>query len=423
MRIQKKTLKNGLRVITVPMKDSPTATVLVLVETGSNYEEKNENGISHFLEHMCFKGTEKRTRSIDISHELDEVGAVNNAFTGQEFTGYYAKAHAKHLERLFDVVSDLYLNPTFPAAELEKEKGVIIEEMNMYEDLPQRAVHHVFHHLLYGDQPAGRTILGDKEVIRSATRDTFIEYRKKHYVPQSTILLVTGNVEQSQVVNLAKNAFNNLKQSKKAQKKRVKEIQGTPAVSLKLKESDQAHLIVGVRTFGILDSRGPVLDVLNAVLGEGMSSRLFQKIREELGVAYYVRSMVDYYTDHGFFAVASGVDKTRTEEVIKAILGELKKLTVELVPEKEFNKAKECLLGGLVMGLESSDSVAEFVGLQEIMKGTVETPKDYERKIRAVTPEQVRALAKKLFVDKNLNLAMVASGQNEGKLKKALTLK
>jgi predicted Zn-dependent peptidase len=420
MKIHKKTLKNGLRVIALPMKDSLTATVLVLVEAGSDYEEKSENGISHFLEHMCFKGTEKRTKSIDISHELDAVGAVSNAFTSNEFTGYYAKAHAKHLDTIFDVVSDLYLNPTLPATEIEKEKGVIIEEMNMYEDLPQRAVHEVFKNLMYGDQPAGRTILGDREVILSANRETFINYRKKHYVPQSTVVVISGNIDPKMVFEKTKNAFGSLEVKPKSKKKLVKEAQKIPALAFKHKASDQAHLLLGIRTFGTFDKQTPVLDVLNAVLGEGMSSRLFQKIREELGVAYYVKSMVDYMTDHGFFAIAAGVDKKRTKEVVSALIGELKLLTIDLVPERELAKAKESLLGGLAMSLESSDSFAEFAGLQEVIKGSIETPKEYERKIRAVTAEEVRKLARKIFVDKNLNLAIIGSSEDEKDLRKIL---
>ena len=423
MKIQKKTLKNGLRVIALPMKDSPTATVLVMVEAGSKYEEKKESGISHFLEHMCFKGTERRTKSIDISHELDAVGAVNNAFTSQEFTGYYAKAHAKHVDTLFDVISDLYLNPTFPTADLEKEKGVIIEEMNMYEDLPQRLVYDEFMTLLYGDQPAGRTILGDREVIKNATRETFISYRNKHYVPSATILLVSGNIEPAKIFKAAEKTFGILESRPKTSKKKVKDTQTSPVLRFRQKTTDQAHLILGIRTFGVGNKQSSTLDVLHAVLGEGMSSRLFQKIREDLGVAYYVRSNAEYFTDHGFLAAAAGVDKKRTTEAVAAILGEWKKLTIEHVTERELQKAKESLLGGLVMGLESSDAVAEYAGLQEILKHTIETPKEYEKKIRAVTANDVKKLAQKIFIDKNLNLAIVGSLENEAKLKKVLTFK
>src|SRR5574343_451344 len=190
MKFSKKVLKNGLRVITVPMKENPTTTVLVLVEAGSKYEEKRVNGISHFLEHMCFKGTTKRQKAIDISKELDAIGSQYNAFTAQEYTGYYAKSDAKHFKKIFDVVSDIYLNSTFPEAELEKEKGVIIEEINMYEDLPPRHVQDMVMEILYGDQPAGWNIAGVKENILNMKREDFVQYKQAHYVPSATTLVV-----------------------------------------------------------------------------------------------------------------------------------------------------------------------------------------------------------------------------------------
>lgn len=422
MKVQKKTLPNGMRVVVLPMQSSPTATVLVLVEAGSKYELPSESGISHFLEHMCFKGTTLRPKSIDISGELDSLGAQHNAFTSHEFTGYYAKSHSRHVHKIFDVISDLYANPTFPIEDLEKEKGVIIEEMNMYEDLPQRQVGNVFMKLLYGDQPAGKTILGDQSVIRNATRETFVSYRKKHYVPESTILVVAGPVKPNEIFSLAKKTFSKLPKSKKAKKKKVFDVQKEPAFELKPKSTDQAHIVLGVRTFGVRDKRNPTLDVLNAVLGEGMSSRLFQKIREELGVAYYVRSSADSFTDHGFLSVSMGVDKTRVKESIEAVLSLFKDLKLVPIPEKELKKAKECLIGNMAIGLESSDSVAEYAGLQEVVKGSIDTPSQYEKKIRAVTSLDIQKLAKQIFVKEKLNCAIVGTVQEEKEVRGIITL-
>src|SRR3989344_238825 len=180
MKYYKKVLPSGLRVIVLPMKDSPTVTVLTMVETGSEYEKREESGMSHFLEHMCFKGTKNRPKSIDISLELDKIGAANNAFTNYEWTGYYAKANSKHVGKLIDVISDMYLNPTFPAAELEKEKGVIIEESNMYEDLPPQRVQDLLLELVYGDQPAGWNVAGTRETVRNMKRNDFVAYRSQH---------------------------------------------------------------------------------------------------------------------------------------------------------------------------------------------------------------------------------------------------
>lgn len=200
MNYHKTILKNGLRVITVPMEKSPTVTVFVLVEAGSEYEEKEENGLSHFLEHMCFKGTKRRPNCSDLSQELDEIGAVYNAFTSNEYTGYYAKAQFDQVDKILDIVSDMYLNPILPQAEIEKERGVIIEEINMYEDLPQRKVQNVLSDLVYGDQPAGRTILGPKENINKFNREDFLNYRAKHYVAEATTLIVAGNFSETKIL-------------------------------------------------------------------------------------------------------------------------------------------------------------------------------------------------------------------------------
>ncbi|MEK7088848.1 MAG: pitrilysin family protein, partial [Patescibacteria group bacterium] len=223
MKFTKKVLNNGLRVITVPMKDNPTVTVLVLVEAGSKYETKRINGLSHFLEHMCFKGTVKRPKAIDISKELDSLGSQYNAFTAQEYTGYYAKSDAKHFKQIFDVVSDIYLNSTFPNTEMQKEKGVIIEEINMYEDMPNRHVQDLIMKLLYGDQPAGWNIAGEKKNILNMKRDDFIKYKKAHYLPKATTIVVAGKVDEKQVMKEVNKVFGKIPHGIKAQKLKVKE--------------------------------------------------------------------------------------------------------------------------------------------------------------------------------------------------------
>src|SRR3989344_8009130 len=216
MNYKKKVLKNGLRVIAVPMKASPSVTVMSLIEAGSKYENKQNNGISHFLEHMCFKGTEKRLKAIDISREFDAMGAQNNAFTSQEVTGYWAKASNKHADQILDIISDMYLHPTFPASDLETEKGVIVEEINMYEDLPQSLVHEVFDGLLYGDQPAGWSVAGTKENVRGFRRDDFINYRKNHYVSSATTIVIAGDIDDGDVFKKVEKAFEGMPTSKKA---------------------------------------------------------------------------------------------------------------------------------------------------------------------------------------------------------------
>src|SRR3989344_4185369 len=252
MKFSKKTLKNGLRVIIAPMADNPTVTVLILVEAGSKYENKKINGISHFLEHMCFKGTEKRPKAIDISKELDALGSQYNAFTSQEYTGYFAKAPARHFKKIFEIVSDIYLNSTFPETEMEKEKGVIIEEINMYEDQPHRHVQDLLMKLLYGDQPAGWNVAGDKKNILRMKRGDYLGYKRGHYLPNSTLPATTSNVTQKRVLEEAKKVFGSFGRGRKAGKRKVKESQKKPQVLIKWKQTDQTHFVTGFRSYDLL---------------------------------------------------------------------------------------------------------------------------------------------------------------------------
>src|SRR3989344_8323950 len=360
---------NGLRLILVPQPSSLAATVLILVETGSEYETKEINGISHFLEHLMFKGTKRRPKPGMISDELDSLGASYNAFTGQEYTGYYAKVQREKVEKAIDIVSDLYLNPIFDPKEIDKERGVIIEEINMYEDTPMRKVGDLFTDLLYGDQPAGWDISGKKEVIRRLKREDFQNYRDKHYVAPKTVVIVAGKFDLKKAEKQVEKTFGHLGRDEKISKVKTKESQKLPQILLKHKESDQSHLVLGVRAFDVFDKRRYVIKVLENVLGGGMSSRLFHKVREELGAAYYIRAESDLMLDHGFFAVSAGVDHLKIEVEIKTILAEMKKLATGLVPAKELNKSKDHLIGNLILGLETSDELASFYGWAGVFIG------------------------------------------------------
>jgi len=413
MQFSKKVLKNGLRVVTVPMKDNPTVTVLVLVEAGSKYETKKVNGISHFLEHMCFKGTTKRPKAGDISKELDALGSQYNAFTSQEYTGYYAKSDARHFKQIFDVVSDIYLNSTFPEKEMEREKGVIIEEINMYEDMPQRHVQDLMMKLLYGDQPAGWNIAGEKKNILKMKRDDFITYHKNHYLPEATVLVVAGHITEKEVLKEVNKIFGKVSRGKKERKSKVKEKQVKPKVLINFKKTDQTHFVLGVRTYSLFSKKNAILSVLGGVLGGGMSSRLFTKLREEMGVGYYVRAYNDVYTDHGFFQVSAGVDNKRINEVIKAVLEECKKLKNEKVGNEELNKVKEYLIGNMKLSLESSDDIANFYGGQELLKREIKKAEDKAKEIRKVTANQIQTMAEDIFQDKKLNLALIGPFQKE----------
>ncbi len=407
MKLSKKVLPNGLRVITIPMKDNPTATVLVLVEAGSKYETKKVNGISHFLEHMCFKGTLKRPKAIDISKELDALGSQYNAFTAQEYTGYYAKSDARHFKQIFDIVSDIYLNSTFPEIEMQKEKGVIIEEINMYEDMPNRHVQDLFMRLLYGNQPAGWNIAGEKKNILSMKRNDFIKYKSEHYLPEATVMIVAGNVTEKEVLKEAKKMFGKIPRGRKMKKLKVIDTQTKPKALLHYKKTDQTHFVLGVRSHDLFSKKNGALTVLGGILGGGMSSRLFQKLREEMGVGYYVRAYNDAYTDHGFFQISAGVDNKRIEEVLEAVIRECKKLKTELVEEEELNKVKECLIGNMKLSLESSDDIATFYGGQELLKRKLENAEEKAKEIRKVTAKEINNLANEIFLHSKLNLALI----------------
>ena len=419
-KAKKKTYKNGLRVVTVPMKDNPTVTVLVLVGTGSNYETKEINGISHFLEHMCFKGTIKRPTSQSISHELDALGCQHNAFTNHEITGYYAKGDAKNFKQIFDVVSDIYLNSTFPEREMEKEKGVIIEEINMYEDMPQSHVQELFDKVLYGNQPAGRSIAGTKENIHKMVRDNFIKYKSSHYVASNTVIIVSGNITNDEVYKEVNKYFKNIKSTNKVKKIKTKDVQTNPNILIKHKKTDQTHFVLGVRTFSLFNKRNMILSLLSGVLGAGMSSRLFIKLREEMGVVYYVRAYNEPSLDHGAFQISAGVNNARTKEVIKEILKECNDLITQKVREKELNKVKSFLIGNMKMSLEATDDIANFYGVQELMKKEIKTLDEKIKEIKKVTAVDIQKMAKTIFKTKNLNLAIIGPFNNNKQFKKIL---
>ncbi len=418
MKFYRKTLANGLRIVVIPMKDAPSVTVMSLVEAGSEYETKETNGVSHFLEHMFFKGTIKRPTSLDISKEFDGMGAEHNAFTGNEYTGYYGKAHPKNFDAILDIISDMYLNPQFPEAEMEREKGVIVEEINMYEDLPQQKVQEVFAELLYGDTPYGWSVAGPKENILKMKRNDLVQYRKAQYVAGKTAIVVAGNVDTKIVFKKVEKAFQSIAKGKVIRKKKIIEKQDNPHVKIFHKDTDQVHLVLGGRTFKAGDKRSVTLKVLSTILGKGMSSRLFQKMREELGICYYIGSGVDDLTDHGNFRISAGVDKTRLNQALEGILGEIRKIKDETVSLEELKKVKDYLIGRMYLGLESSDALVGFYGGQEIMREKIKTPQEVEKEIQKVTARDIQKLAQHIFVDKSLALAIVGNVSDEAQLRK-----
>ncbi len=420
MKYKKTTLPNGLRVITAPSK-SPAVTVLIMVETGSNYEAKEQNGLSHFLEHMCFKGTKERTSAAEIALEFDKIGSSHNAFTSTEFTGYYAKAEKKQWKNLLNILSDMYLHPTLPETDLERERGVILQEISMYEDQPQASVWHTLFELLYGDTPAGRPVAGSPENVKRFTREDFVSYRSAHYVASKTVVVVAGDIKEAEVRKEVAKLFKDIPKAKKIGKDVVVSTQQTPGLQIHDKQTDQAHMLMAFHSYNARDKRIPALSLLSAVLGGGMSSRLWGKIRHEMGACYYIFAHNEEYTDHGLLTIATGVDPKRVREVVRVILEECARLVKNPVPVEELNKAKEYLIGHLYLGLETSDSLAEFYAGQEVIKGKMLTPEEMEKALRKVTARDVQKIAGDLFTNERLNLAIVGSIENKDEIKEVLT--
>lgn len=411
------TLANGLRVLPIPILGSETVTVLVLVKAGSRYETPETNGLSHFLEHMCFKGTPKRPSAFVISNELESIGAISNAFTGQEVTGYFAKGLSEHFEQITDVISDIYQNSLFPEGEIEKEKGVIIEEINMYEDIPQALVEYDIYKLMFGDTPLGWRIGGFKEVVSTFTRENLIEYYTRRYIPEETLLVMAGNVTTDQALELSKKYFATLDTKSPDQDSSIEIEQTEPRVSIRKRVNDQTYISIGFRAFSSYDPRLPVLEVLAGVLAHGMASRLFQILREEMGACYYVNASVHSYREEGFLEISAGVDTKRLHEVIARIYAECQKLKTELVSEAELSRVKEYNVGSIKLGLESSNAQAMFYGEQAILKKPLQTPSETADEIRKVTPEALQTLAGELFRPEHTNLVIVGPEGDENALR------
>lgn len=316
----------------------------------------------------------------------------------------------------------MYLNQKFEAAEIDKERGVIIEEINMVNDDPRRKIGDVFLELLYGDQPAGWDIAGRKEIIQKLTRDNLIDYRNQHYLSQSTVIVLAGAFDEQEAMGKIKHYFSGLPSSAKTSKIKTIEKQDGPVLTVYHKQTDQSHIVLGARAFDVFDERQYILEVLSDILGGGMSSRLFQKVREEMGAAYYVYASSDLYSDHGYFSVSAGVDNNRIEPVIRAILGELKKISSDYVPEEELQKVKDHLTGNLAIGLETSNALAGFYGGQEITLKKVLTPQEIMKKIQSVTAKQIKEVAQEIFQNNKLNLAVLGPFKDKEKFENIFKL-
>jgi predicted Zn-dependent peptidase len=399
-------LKNNLRYITIPVKGTKTATILVIVGTGSKYENRENNGISHFLEHMFFKGTKKRPNTLSLSSELDSMGAEFNAFTSKEYTGYWIKADAEKLEQAAEIVSDMFLNSKLDRAEIEREKGVIIEEMNMYKDNPMYYIEDLFEELLYGDSPAGWDTIGTKENILKFKQDDFINYLKSQYGSGNSMICVAGKVGKG-IENILNKYFSKIKKADFKDKEKVVENQKEPAKKIYYKKTDQAHLSLGVRSFPVGHKDEHILRFISILLGGAMSSRLFIELRERKGLAYYVKTGAEYYSDSGYLTTQAGVPVDKIKEAVEIILSEYKKLKTDLVLPKELKKIKDLFKGRIALQLEASDDVANFYARQIVLRNKILTPEEYIKKIQSVTAAEIKRVAREIFVNEKLNFAVI----------------
>ena len=414
------TFDSGLRLVVVPMKSTKTATVLVLVGTGSKYETKEINGISHFLEHMMFKGTTKRPDKLEIARELESIGADLNAFTHKEFTGYYARASVSKTDTLMDVVFDIFLNSKLDENEIEKEKGVSVEEINMYRDTPQRYVGDLFEQLLYGDQPAGWDIAGEKNIVTALKRRQFVDYFTTHYIASNTVIAVAGNIKPGEVKEKIDKYFENIRQAEKVTKLAVKEEQSSPKVLLHYKKTDQSHFVLGFRGYDMFNEKRYAAGVLATVLGGGMSSRLFTEIRDKRGLAYYVGADSDNYTDTGIFAMSAGVNNDKADDAIKVMLEEADKIKNKGITPRELQQAKDQAEGVLAIALENSRAVANAYAGPILFYDKVLTPEEELDKIKKVTLDDILRVANEVFTGEKLNLALIGPFGKEDEFKKLL---
>lgn len=422
------TLKNGLRVVLVPMRDSATATVVVMSGTGSRYENKKENGLAHFLEHMFFKGTKKRPNARAISEELDAVGSIYNAFTAKDKTAYYAKVSSQYLDSALDVISDIFLNSTLPAKEIAKERGAIIQEIDMYEDMPMRTVDNVFDALIFGlpgqgaEHPLGRTILGPKENILAFKRGEFADYLKRHYTPENTVVCVAGSFSEKKVLSKIKNEFGRIRRAAPPAFIPFAEKQSAPRIAIKEKKTDQTQLILGVPAYPYMHKDEYALAVLATILGGGMSSRLFLEVREKRGLAYSVHAWAEKYPDTGYLAVQAGVEHGKLEKTISTILSEFKKIKRVKVSAAELAKAKSYIKGTMTLALETSDAVAQHATTSLLTFNRIRTLEEVIKHIDKVTAGDVQRVARDIFRTESLNLAIIGPHLHKEPLARLLQL-
>jgi len=411
------TLKNGLRVLLIDTNTFPTITTLLLVGAGSRYENEKNNGVSHFLEHMFYKGSKKYPNPEIISQIIEGMGGYWNAFTSKDYTGYYVKASTDHFEQMVDMISDLLLNSLFDPTEIEKEKGVICEEINMYEDMPQRRIGDIFENVMFKGNALGYDIAGSKKTVTSFDRKTFTDYRSQLYHPNNAVLVVAGglNTNKNSKFNILsfqkiiEEKFGGWKRENKAMFINVKNSFAEPHILIHSKKTEQAHFCFGYPTFTINDPRKPALKVLATVLGGGASSRLFQEVREKRGLCYYIGTGIEQYNDIGNIVTQAGVAKDieKVKDAVHATQKEHNKIAQGTISDADIVRSKEMLKGRLLLALEDSFNIAHFYGMKQLHENKTDSPEDRIKQIEKVTKEEIISLAKEIFVPEKLTFVII----------------
>jgi predicted Zn-dependent peptidase len=418
---QKTTLDNGLRVLTTTMPHTRSVSVCFFVGVGSRYESETQAGISHFVEHMLFKGTSKRATSKEISETIEGVGGGLNGGTDRETTLYWARVAQPHFPLALDVLIDILLNSKFEPEEVERERQVIIEEINMTKDVPSQQVHLMIDELLWPGHPLGRDIAGTRESVTATTRDMLLDYVESQYLPDNTVVAIAGNVQHEEVVAAVSQATGSWNRRKSRPGYLSYEEQPNPRMKVERRDTEQAHLCLALPGLSILHPKRFTLDLLNVVLGEGMSSRLFTEIRDKLGLAYSIHSFTDHLLDSGAVIVSAGVEPGKLPQTVRAILEELSKLK-EPIPESELTKAKELTKGRLLLRMEDTRSVAGWMGAQEILIGDVLTVDQVVSIIDAITADQLQEIAREIIAGDRLRMAVVGPVDDDESLEGLLKL-
>jgi predicted Zn-dependent peptidase len=422
MKYSKKVLSNRLTVIEVPSHDAESVVVDFFVKTGSRSETLRENGISHFLEHFLFKGTKKYPSALAISSLIDSIGGEMNANTGKEHTQFYIKAASHHLPLIFEVLTDMVQNPLLDAGELEKEKGVIVEEINMYKDTPMYEIDNILEQTMWPKEALGRDIAGSKDIVTKFTREMFLDYINRHYQTPNIILGVSGKYNQAVLNKLIAKYWQKYPRKKFHGWQRATDKQASPRLKVQFKATEQAHVSFGFKGFAYGNKNNPAVSVMAAILGGGMSSRLFIEVREKRGLAYYVRSSPSSYQDTGVFNIGAGVQIGKIEEAIAVILDELKKIKNILADDKELQKAKEYIKGKTVLALEDNQVRLDWFLDRAAFHPKISTPTEAFKKIDAVTAADVQKVARELFQSKKMTLAVIGPYKSEKSFKKLLNV-